>query len=83
MLEALHKVLDKSIAIYGMNYGTVGFLMNAADEGDLLQRLENAQPSVLHPLHMTATTVAGKSKVHWHSMTSFFSVRRGRRPVSG
>ncbi len=62
MLEALHKVLDRSIAIYGMNYGTVGFLMNGAEEADLLQRLENAQPSVLHPLQMTATTVQGKVK---------------------
>ncbi len=59
MLEALHKVLDRSLAIYGMNYGTVGFLMNAANEEDLLRRLENAQPSVLHPLHMTATTTSG------------------------
>ncbi|GBR68522.1 NAD kinase [Gluconobacter kanchanaburiensis] len=60
MLEALHKVLDSSIAIYGMNYGTVGFLMNAADEGELLLRLEQAQPSVLHPLHMTAVTKSGE-----------------------
>lgn len=62
MLEALHKVLDRSIAIYGMNYGTVGFLMNAANEEDLVRRLEKAQPSVLHPLHMIATTSEGVVK---------------------
>lgn len=60
MLEALHKVLNKSIAIYGMNYGTVGFLMNAANEEDLFNRLEKSQPSVIHPLRMDATTVKGE-----------------------
>lgn len=59
MLESLHQVLDKDIAIYGMNYGTVGFLMNPAVEDDLPSRLIRAQPSVLHPLHMLATTVEG------------------------
>lgn len=81
MLEALHKVLDSRTAIYGMNYGTVGFLMNAANEVDLLRRLENAQPSVLHPLHMTATTSTGivRSALAFNDVFLFRQTRQTSR----
>ncbi|WP_040509330.1 NAD kinase [Gluconobacter morbifer] len=62
MLETLHRVLDLDIAVYGMNYGTIGFLMNTPDEEDLPARLAGAQPSLLHPLHMIATTAEGEVK---------------------
>lgn len=61
MLETLHRFLDRNIPIYGMNRGTVGFLMNEFREPGLRKRLETAQKVELHPLHMNVTTVDGKS----------------------
>ncbi len=54
MLETLHKYLHRGVPIYGMNRGTVGFLLNAYGEDDLPARLARAKPVVLHPLRMTA-----------------------------
>ena len=51
------------IPIYGMNRGSVGFLMNDFREHDLLIRLEEALPSVVHPLIMEATNFAGEVEV--------------------
>jgi NAD+ kinase len=59
MLETLHRVLDRKIPVYGMNCGSVGFLMNTFSEDDLLARLANAQEAVLYPLRMHAVTVTG------------------------
>jgi len=60
MLESLHRFMDRQVPIYGMNRGTVGFLLNNYHESRLLSRLENAQVVALHPLRMTATTVDGR-----------------------
>lgn len=59
MLETLHRFLDHDVPIYGMNRGTVGFLMNEFRESGLKKRLEAAQKVELHPLHMNVTTVDG------------------------
>ena len=59
MLETLHANLDRSVPIYGMNCGTVGFLMNEYREDGLAQRLAAASSVELHPLRMTATCVDG------------------------
>ncbi len=59
MLETLHLVLGRDIPVYGMNCGSVGFLMNAFDEVNLPQRLNRAQEAILHPLRMHAVTVTG------------------------
>jgi NAD+ kinase len=51
--------------IYGMNRGTVGFLMNEFRESGLKKRLEFAQKVELHPLRMDVTTVDGlRSSAH-------------------
>jgi NAD+ kinase len=47
------------MAVYGMNCGSVGFLMNRFDEDDLPARLARAQLAELHPLRMVATTAHG------------------------
>jgi len=60
MLETLHRHFERNIPIYGMNRGTVGFLMNAYREAGLCERLAAAQHVKLHPLHMRALTVSGK-----------------------
>ncbi len=54
MLETLHRYLHREAPIYGMNRGTVGFLMNAFGEDDLPARLARAEKVTLHPLSMTA-----------------------------
>jgi len=61
MLETLHRFIGQGTAIYGMNCGTVGFLMNQYGEENLLVRLAQAQLVQLHPLAMTARTIAGKT----------------------
>jgi NAD+ kinase len=59
MLETLHRFMDHGTPIYGMNRGTVGFLMNAYAEDDLLVRLRGARATPLHPLSMVAHDRAG------------------------
>ena len=59
MLETLHQVLGRPVPVYGMNCGSVGFLMNAFDEDGLIKRLLSAQAAVLHPLRMRTVTMRG------------------------
>lgn len=59
MLESLHRHMKAPKPIYGMNRGSIGFLMNAFEEEGLLERLEKAEPAVVHPLRMTATDTSG------------------------
>jgi NAD+ kinase len=54
MLETLHRTLPKLKPIYGMNRGSVGFLMNDYAEDALLERIAKAERAVIHPLSMTA-----------------------------
>jgi NAD+ kinase len=59
MLQTLHRVLRRPVPVYGMNCGSVGFLMNPFREEDLPARLADAQEAVLHPLRMHAATLSG------------------------
>ena len=61
MLETLHRLLAHGLEtpVYGMNCGSVGFLMNAYNEADVPERLGRAQAALLHPLRMHAVTGAG------------------------
>lgn len=61
MLQSLHQFMGTAKPIYGMNKGTVGFLMNDFREDDLFERLEAAERSVVHPLLMVAWDVMGVS----------------------
>ncbi|MGD1876843.1 MAG: NAD kinase [Kiloniellaceae bacterium] len=60
MLETLHRFIERSVPIYGMNCGTVGFMMNTYEEDTLAERVAAAQQVTLHPLRMHADTVAGE-----------------------
>ncbi len=60
MLQTLHRHMEDHIPIYGMNRGSVGFLMNVYDEDGLVERVARAQPAQLHPLVMHATTANGE-----------------------
>ncbi len=60
MLETLHGLLGRSeTPVYGMNCGSVGFLMNAHAEDGLPERLAAAQAAILHPLRMHSVTMGG------------------------
>ncbi|GGI02528.1 NAD kinase [Egicoccus halophilus] len=56
MLRTMHRLLDagSTIALYGLNLGTVGFLLNGYRASGLQERLASAQPAVLHPLRVDA-----------------------------
>jgi len=59
MLQTLHRLMDAPKPIYGMNRGSVGFLMNEYSESKLRERLAAALPSIIHPLAMRAHDVKG------------------------
>ncbi|QHI95927.1 NAD kinase [Aristophania vespae] len=59
LLETLLAILGRNIPVFGMNYGTVGFLMNPAREEGLIERLQLAERTIISPLHMIAKTVDG------------------------
>ena len=61
MLQTLHRFMDSPKPIYGMNRGTVGFLMNEFHGDNLRERLANAHASTIHPLVMRATMTSGKT----------------------
>jgi NAD+ kinase len=60
MLETLHAHLNQETPIFGMNRGSVGFLMNEYREDDLLKRLARAAKVKVRPLLMKAKTLDGK-----------------------
>lgn len=59
MLQTLHQTQDIAAPVYGMNRGTVGFLMNEFAADDLCDRLDQAEEEIINPLTMTATCVDG------------------------
>ncbi|HSV04833.1 MAG TPA: NAD kinase [Phenylobacterium sp.] len=61
MLETLHRHIPESPPIYGMNRGSVGFLMNEYSEDGLLERVNAAERAVIHPLRMRARDLHGQS----------------------
>lgn len=65
MLQTLHAHMKASIPIYGMNQGSVGFLMNDYNEDGLIERLANAQTTTIHPLSMS---VADANDKKWSAL---------------
>ncbi len=61
MLETLHRFIPNCRPIFGMNRGTVGFLMNEYRADGLMERLDKAKQQTLHPLRMTVKTVSGET----------------------
>ncbi len=59
MLEVLHRTLAARRPIYGMNRGSVGFLMNDYSERDLIARIAAAEQAIIHPLRMNAVDASG------------------------
>lgn len=59
MLDTLRQRMHDGVPVFGMNQGTVGFLMNDYDEDDLPERLEKSEAVVIHPLRMRTQTIHG------------------------
>jgi NAD+ kinase len=60
MLQTLHAAQGQGLPVYGMNCGTIGFLMNAYAVDDLPRRLGAAEATVINPLSMRAENTKGK-----------------------
>jgi len=65
MLQILHQMLERGqvCPVYGMNLGTVGFLMNEWRPGELMARLGKAKSFTVKPLQVTITTLEGKTHI--------------------
>jgi NAD+ kinase len=64
MLQTLHAMMDENRVkpVYGLNLGTVGFLMNKyKSSSDVLKRLSRARPMTIQPLQMEATRRSGQT----------------------
>lgn len=61
MLQTLHATIDHPIPIYGMHFGSIGFLMNEYSEENLLDRLEKAEENTIHPIKLKAYNHGGKA----------------------
>lgn len=59
MLQTLHQFMDTGKLVYGMNRGSIGFLMNDYRLEGLQERIHAAVANEFHPLRMTATTADG------------------------
>jgi NAD+ kinase len=65
MLHLLHEFENKSLPIYGVNCGTIGFLMNSFNEkNDFIKTISEAKISVVNPLKMLATDIFGNKHQH-------------------
>lgn len=62
MLQTLHATQTLDVPVYGMNRGTVGFLMNEFSMDDLDARLSQAVEEAVNPLRMVAGTADGQTK---------------------
>lgn len=61
MLEALHAVMGEDTPVYGVNFGSVGFLMNSPAEEDLIDHLSRAEVTSIHPLRVVVEDMKGKT----------------------
>ena len=59
MLDMLKEYQDLGLPFYGINQGTVGFLMNQNQDKNLLKKLNEAEETIIHPLKMHARKLDG------------------------
>lgn len=80
MLETLTRnmpLIRKGLPVYGMNRGTVGFLMNSYATENLPQRVAASEAAVIHPLKMTATGETGTvSELAFNEVSLFRQTRQ-------
>ena len=63
MLQTLHDTMNSGKLVYGMNRGSVGFLMNDYSVENLRERIAAAVENDFHPLKMTTTNADGSSSI--------------------
>lgn len=78
MLQSIHRYMDLGKPIYGMNRGSVGFLMNPYSPDNLLERIRVAESARLHPLRMVALLESG-AKVELKAMNEVSMLRQTRQ----
>ena len=76
MLSILHSGQFMALPVYGMNRGTVGFLMNEFSEDNLIDRLTQAEAADINPLRMQAMCLDG-SKVDALAINEVSLLRAG------
>lgn len=59
MLQTLHETVKRRLPIYGVNRGSVGFLMNEFRPDALMERINKAEAAEIHPLVMQAVDAQG------------------------
>ncbi|MSP33594.1 MAG: NAD kinase [Rickettsiales bacterium] len=64
ILHLLHQFEKNPLPFYGINCGTIGFLMNVYNEENLLTTIKNSQASILNPLRMDAVTEDDRKHSH-------------------
>lgn len=75
MLQTMHRFMSTGRPIYGMNCGTIGFLMNEYSDERLPERLRAAEPTTIHPLEMTTLDVDGSTH-HAHAFNEVSLIRQ-------
>lgn len=78
MLQTLHAHMKMKLPFYGINCGSVGFLMNNNGVENLPERLRHARPATLYPLHMYARRISGKV-AHALAFNEVSLFRQGRQ----
>jgi len=61
MLRAMHDYAHLNTPLFGLNLGTLGFLLNEYKKGDLISRIKVAKPYDIHPLRMIAKDTEDKT----------------------
>ncbi len=82
MLQTLHAFLGTGKPIYGMNRGSVGFLMNEYRTENLMERLVAAERAVVHPLRMKAHNAKGVTEALAFNEVSLLRETRQAAKVS-
>jgi len=62
MLQTLHRVMGTDRPVYGMNFGSVGFMMNTFSEDALIERLQASQRTCIYPLSMSVLDISGQTR---------------------
>lgn len=60
MLHTMHQLMEHDVPIFGMNRGSIGFLLNKFSKLHLEERLQNTKTAILHPLQMKVVCTDGK-----------------------
>lgn len=78
MLQTIHRFISHGKPIFGMNLGSVGFMMNPYSTEDLLGEIRRAEVARLNPLRMIAHLESG-GRVELHAMNEVSMLRQTRQ----